>query len=175
MWRVYLFKKKYEAFQTLTNFHAWIENEAQSHIRTLHTNNGKEYTSNHFEFYLFQHGIAHKTIVSYNPQKHGFLESMNRTIMNILRSMLFFKNVKLMILGDALLCAVYFRKWSPNHVLENKALHELWYGFIPSVRHLGFFGSICYALISKEQRDKIGARGSKCIFLGYLDTYLEKV
>ena len=50
---VYLLKNKSDAFQTFKNFHAWIENYAQYHIGSIFTNNGKEYTSNEFENYLF--------------------------------------------------------------------------------------------------------------------------
>ena len=39
---------RYQAFETFKNFHVWIENEAQTHICTLHTDNGGEYTSNEF-------------------------------------------------------------------------------------------------------------------------------
>ena len=42
---VYLLKTKYEAFQTFKNFHKWIENQAQAHIGTFRSDNGKEYTS----------------------------------------------------------------------------------------------------------------------------------
>jgi len=38
---VYLLKNKPEAFQTFKNFHAWIENDAQYHIASIHNNNGK--------------------------------------------------------------------------------------------------------------------------------------
>ena len=38
---------------------------------------------------------------------------------------------------------------------------------ISGIRHLRVFGSTCYALIPKEQRNKLGARSRKCIFLGY--------
>ena len=43
---VYLLNTKSEAFQTFNNFHAWIENQAQAHIGTFCSDNGKEYTSN---------------------------------------------------------------------------------------------------------------------------------
>ena len=59
---VYLLKNKSEAFETFKNFHAWIENDAQSHIGSIRIDNGKEYTSNEFENYLLQHGIKHKKI-----------------------------------------------------------------------------------------------------------------
>jgi hypothetical protein len=45
---VYLVKRRSQAFETFKNFHVWIENEEQSHIGTLCTNNGGEYTSNEF-------------------------------------------------------------------------------------------------------------------------------
>ena len=38
---IYLLKNKSDAFQTFKNFHAWIENDAQTHISSLHTDNGK--------------------------------------------------------------------------------------------------------------------------------------
>jgi hypothetical protein len=65
---VYLLKDKSHAFETFKYFHLWIQNEAQSHIDTIHTDIGREYTSNGFENYLCRHGIKHQTIVPYNPQ-----------------------------------------------------------------------------------------------------------
>eukprot|EP00253_Pinus_taeda_P025980 PITA_25980 len=46
----------------------------------------------------------------------------------------------------------------------------MWYGHIPSVKHLRVFGSTYYALIPKVHRNKLGARSHKCIFLGYSNT-----
>jgi hypothetical protein len=42
-------KEKSQAFETFKNFHVWIQNEAQSCIGSLCTDNGREYTSNEFE------------------------------------------------------------------------------------------------------------------------------
>ena len=39
---VYFLKNKSDAFLTFKNFHKWIENDAQSHIMSIHTDNGKE-------------------------------------------------------------------------------------------------------------------------------------
>ena len=83
---------------------------------------------------------------------------MNRTLMNMGRSMMFFKNVKLMFCGDAIVCATYLRNISPSQVIEDKTPHEMWFGRLPLVRHLRVFGSTCYALIPKEQRNKLSVR-----------------
>ena len=72
--------------------------------------------------------------------------------------------------ADVVLCVVYIKNRRPYHATKNKTPYEMWYGHIPSVRHLRVFGSTCYALILKEQRNKLGARSHKCIFLGYSNT-----
>jgi hypothetical protein len=46
----------------------------------------------------------------------------------------------------------------------------MWYGHIPSLRHLRVFGSTCYALISKEKIINLDVRSQKCIFFGYSNT-----
>ena len=88
---IYLLKNKSDAFQTFKNFHAWIENDAQNHIGSLCTDNGKEYTSNEFENSLRKNGIKHQTIVPYSPQQNGVAERTNRTILNMVRSMMFLR------------------------------------------------------------------------------------
>lgn len=60
-----------------------------------------------------------------------------------------------MFWGDTILCAIYLINKSPSHALGKKTAYEMWHGHIPSVRHFRGFGSIYYALIPKEQRDKL--------------------
>jgi hypothetical protein len=80
------------------------------------------------------------------------------TLLNMVCSMLFFKNVKLIFWVDAVLCIVYLRNQIPSHSLGNMTQYEMWNDSIPSVRHLNVFGSTCSALISKEKINKLGAR-----------------
>ena len=95
-------------------------------IGTLRTDNGGEYTSQEFEKYLQENGIKHQTTVPYNPQQNGVAERMNRTLLNMVRSMMFFKNVKLMFWGEAVLCAVYIKNRCPSAALQNKTPYEMW-------------------------------------------------
>jgi transposase InsO family protein len=105
----YLLKQKSQAFETFKNFHVLVENEEQYHIDTLCTDNGGEYTSNEFENYLFQHGINNQTNVPYNPQQNGVEKRINNKLLNMIHSILFFKNVKLMFWIDLVVCVVYLR------------------------------------------------------------------
>ena len=88
----------------------------------------------------------------------------------MVRSMLFFKNVKIMFWADVVLCVAYIKNRCPSSAIRNKTPYELRYGHVPSVKHLRIFGSTCYALIPKVHRNKLGARSRKCIFLGYSNT-----
>lgn len=88
----------------------------------------------------------------------------------MVRSMIFFKNVKLMFWAKVVLCAIYVKNRCPSHVIQNKTPYKMWYGHTPSIRHLSVFGSTCYALIPKQKRKKLDARSCKCIFLGCSDT-----
>jgi len=156
---VYLLKHKSQAFETFKNFHVWIENEAQTSIRTLLTDNGRGCNCNEFETNLRQHRIKHETIVPYNPRKNGVAKRMIKTLWNMLRLMLFFKKfVKCMLCANTVLCVVYVRNGIPSHALGNKTPYEMCNGRISSMRHIRVFGSTYYDLIPEEKRNKLGAR-----------------
>jgi hypothetical protein len=143
---VYFLKDKSQAFETFEKFHVWIQNEAQYRIGSIHTYNRRKYTSNEFEIYSSQNGIKHQTMVPYNLQHNGVEERKNKTLLNIVCSMMFFKNVKLMFWDNV----VYVKNRCSSHSIRNKTPYEMWDGHIPSVRHLKVFGSTCYALIPKD-------------------------
>jgi hypothetical protein len=84
--------------------------------------------------------------------------------------MMFFWNVRLIFWGEEVLCAVYILNRCPSTSINNKSPYELWYNRLPVVQHFRVFGSPCFALIPKQQRDKLGARSRKCLFLGYSNT-----
>ena len=91
---VYLLKEKSQVFDMFKKFHLLITNEAQLTVGTIRIDNGGEYTSHAFETYLQENAIKHQTTIPYNPQQNGVAKRMNRTLLNMVRSMIFFKNVK---------------------------------------------------------------------------------
>ena len=144
-----MLKEKSQVFATFKNFYLWITNETQLNIGTLRSDNGGEYTSKDFERYLQDNGIKHQTTVPYSPQQNGVVERMNITLLNMVRSMMFFQNFKLMFWGEAVLCAVCIRNRRPSTAINNKSPYEMWYNRLPAVQHFRVFGSPCYALIPK--------------------------
>jgi transposase InsO family protein len=67
-------KKKSEALSKFMEFKALVENQQNSTIKKLRSDNGGEYTSNEFAKYLKDCGISHETTSPYNPEQNGVSE-----------------------------------------------------------------------------------------------------
>ena len=56
--------------------------------------------------YLQQHGIQHQTTITYTPQQNGVAERMNRTLIDLVRSILHAQNMDKVFWAEALQTAV---------------------------------------------------------------------
>lgn len=54
----------------------------------LRSDNGREYINREFQQHLNSCGIVHETSVPYPPAQNGVAERMNRTLTEMVRSML---------------------------------------------------------------------------------------
>ena len=50
---------------------------------------------------------------------------MSKAILNMVRSMMFFKNVKLMFWVDAVVCVVYIKNMFPFNAIRNNTPYEM--------------------------------------------------
>ena len=89
--------------------------------------------------------------------------------MGMARSMMQFKGLSSSYWAEAVHTVVYLRNKSPTASLDGVTPYEAWYGYKPNVKHLRVFGSVCYALVPIEKRNKLDSRSIKCIFIGYSD------
>ena len=65
---IYILKNKVEMFKKLMEWKTIVENFSGQKIKTLHTDNGREYTSREFEDYLRKKGIHHECTVPKTPE-----------------------------------------------------------------------------------------------------------
>nr|GEY83145.1 hypothetical protein [Tanacetum cinerariifolium] len=85
---VYLLKHKHEVFETFSVFQKEVENQLGKTIKSLHSDREGEYMSQEFLDHLKDHGIiAHRT-PPYTPQHNGVSERRNRTLLDMVRSMM---------------------------------------------------------------------------------------
>jgi hypothetical protein len=77
------------------------------------------------------------------------------------------KRVARLVLGEAVVTAVYILNRVPCKAVDGKTPFEVWYGRKPVVHHLKTFGCIVYVKNMKPNLKKLEDRGRKMIFVGY--------
>ena len=163
----YAIKRKSDVFQKFCEWKLEVEKSLGQSVKILRTDNGGEFTSDKFENYLKREGIKHELTIPKCPEQNGVAERFNRTLVEMVRSMLADSELPKSFWAEALATAVYLRNQCPTKSVEGKTPYEEIYGEKPKVGHLRVFGCAGYALIPKDERQKLDAKARKCIFLGY--------
>ena len=91
---------------------------------------------------------------------------MNQTIQERVISMLQHSGLSDGFWAEALLTVVHIINMLPSRPLGLKIPQETWTGGKPYDK-LRIFGCKAYALIPKDDRQKLEPRSRKCVFLGY--------
>jgi hypothetical protein len=89
----YFIVAKSEAFTAFKLFKNHVEKEIGLCIYNLRTDRGGEFISQEFADFCNEHGIRRQLTAAYSPQQNGVSERKNRTIMNMVRSMLSAKKI----------------------------------------------------------------------------------
>nr|GEY41552.1 hypothetical protein [Tanacetum cinerariifolium] len=85
---IYLLKHKHEVFETFKVFQKEVENTLGKTIKSLRSDRGGEYMSQEFLDHLKDHGIIAHCTPPYTPQHNGVSERRNRTLLDMIRSMM---------------------------------------------------------------------------------------
>jgi transposase InsO family protein len=81
-------KNKSEAFENFKIYKEMVENEMDSKIKCLRSDNGGEFTSKEFMDYYSSHGIKRQLSISRTPQQNGVVERKNRIVQEMARTMI---------------------------------------------------------------------------------------
>ncbi len=93
---------------------------------------------------------------------------MNRTLMNLIRSMLHQKNIDKRFWAEALATAVYVRNRVTSRGLSASITpHHIWMGCAPNLEHLRAFGSRCWDVLPGRKVKKLDARAREAMLIGY--------
>lgn len=165
---VYFMKKKSEVYKKFKIFEKMIENKFGRKMKTLRSDNGREFCNKEMDDYLEKHGIQRETTAPHNPEQNGKAERDNWTIVESARTMIIAKNLSLSLWAEAVNCTVYVLNrtvWTSGAV----TLYEAWTGKTPNLTHLRIFGSDAYVHTPKQFTRKFDARASKKILVGYTE------
>ncbi|KAJ9539459.1 LOW QUALITY PROTEIN: hypothetical protein OSB04_032192 [Centaurea solstitialis] len=134
---IYLIHTKDEALNMFKTYKAEVENQLDKKIKILRFDRGGEYESHEFAEFCSSHGIVHQTTAPYTPQQNGVAEQKNRTLKNMINSML-----------------ITFR-----------APHSLW-GEITDFQKDEVWGCLAKVQVPLPKRTKLGPKTIDCIYLG---------
>ncbi|GKE95820.1 retrotransposon protein, putative, ty1-copia subclass, partial [Tanacetum coccineum] len=136
-------------------------------IKSLHSDRGGEYMSQEFLDHLKEHGIiAHRT-PPYTPQHNGVSERRNRTLLDMVRSMMSQTTLPKSFWDYSLESIACILNMVPTKTVD-KTPNEVWQGQAPKLSYLKVWG--CEALVKRDtltKPDKLKPRSIKCIFIGY--------
>ena len=99
---VYLMKHKSETFEKFKEFQSEVENHRNKKIKFLRSDRGGEYLSYEFGNHLRQCGIVSQLTPPGTPQRNGVSEHRNRTLLDMVRSMMSLTDLILSFWGYAL-------------------------------------------------------------------------
>ena len=136
---IYLVNTKDEALNSFKNYKAEVENQLDKKIKVLRSDRGGEYESKDFAEFCSLHGIVHQTTAPYSPQMNGVAERKNRTLKNMINSMLFTSGAPHSLWGDACLAANAILNRIP-HKKSDKSPYQLWKGRLPSYKRMKVWG-----------------------------------
>ncbi|KAJ9556509.1 hypothetical protein OSB04_011123 [Centaurea solstitialis] len=136
---VYLIKHKSETIEVFRTFQNEVENQLNRKIKTLRSDRGGEYLSQEFRDHLRSCGIIAQLTPPRTPQHNGVAERRNRTLLDMVRSMMSRTALPISFWGYALETAA--------RVLN----------LVPTKK----------AYVRREAQDKLEPRSERCYFVGY--------
>ncbi|GAA0183001.1 hypothetical protein LIER_30492 [Lithospermum erythrorhizon] len=96
---VYLMRHKHESFEKFKEFQNEVQNQLNKTIKILRSDRGGEFLSHEFNTHLRECGIVSQLIPAGTPQHNGVSERRNRTLLDMVRSMMSLSDLPIPKLG----------------------------------------------------------------------------
>ncbi|KAK2574690.1 hypothetical protein KPH14_012973, partial [Odynerus spinipes] len=146
---------------------ARVELETGKRVRRFRSDNGKEYCNKDVKLYFEEKGVKHEKSNVETPQMNGIAERTNRTLLDLVRSMLRSAHLPQKFWAEAVATAAYVRNRVSHTSLQDQIPQVIWGGRPMSVRHLRVYGSLAYAHLPRQGQRKLDDRAAPCVLVGY--------
>ena len=132
-----------------------VENQHDLKIKIVRSDRGGEYYGRHtpygqvpgpFARFLMENGIVAQYSTPGEPQKNGVAERRNRTLMDMIRTMMSYSTLPINLWMEALKTAIYIFNRVPSKSVP-KTPYELWIGREPSLNHFRVWGCLAEAKV----------------------------
>ncbi|TYK11979.1 gag/pol protein [Cucumis melo var. makuwa] len=131
---LYLMEHKSEALEKFKEYKAEVEILLSKRIKILRSDRVGEYMDLRFQDYMIENGIQFQLSAPGTPQQNGVSERRNRTLLDIVRSMMSYAQLASSFWGYAVETAVHILNNVPSKSVSVTPF-ELWRGHKPSLSH----------------------------------------
>jgi transposase InsO family protein len=165
-WVLFL-QEKSQTQETLKGFLRRAQNEFGLRIKKIRSDNGTEFKNSQIEGFLEEEGIKHEFSSPYTPQQNGVVERKNRTLLDMVRTMLDEYKTPDRFWAEAINTACYSINRLYLHRILKKRSYELLTGKKPNVSYFRVFGSKCFILVKRGRKSKFASKAVEGFLLGY--------
>jgi hypothetical protein len=175
---LYLIHEKSQSLDVFKSFKAEVENQLGAKIKAVKSDRGGEYYGRYdgsgeqrpgpFAKYLEECGIVPQYTMPGQPRMNGVAERRNRTLKDMVRSMINHSSLPESLWGEALKTAVYLLNRVPSKAVT-KTPYELWVGKKPIIKHLHIWGCPAEARPYRPHENKLDSRTISCYFVCYVE------
>ena len=85
---IYFISHISKALDCFKRYGTLVEKQLNTKTKCLRTDRRREYLSDLFKAYCDEKGIARQLTIPYTPQQNGMAERMNKTLLNMVKSMM---------------------------------------------------------------------------------------
>ncbi|KAL6329562.1 hypothetical protein AAG906_022139 [Vitis piasezkii] len=163
---LFLIHEKSQSLDVFKTFKAEVELQLNKRIKSVRSDRGGEYYGRYdgsgeqrpgpFAKYLEECGIVPQYTMPGSPSMNGVAERRNRTLKDMVRSMISHSTLPEKLWGEALKTAAYI-------------LNRLWTGRRPSLKHFHIWGCPAEARPYKPHEKKLDSKTVSSYFIGYAE------
>jgi transposase InsO family protein len=174
---IYPIKERSKVLDKFKIFNAEVENQHNIKIKLVRSDHGVEYYGRHtlydqvhvpFARFLQKNGIVVQYSMSGDSQQNGVAETRNRTLMDMVRSMLSYSTLPISLWMEVLKTAVHILNRVPNKSVP-KTPYEMWTDRKSRLNYLQVWGCPAEAKLFNPSIGKLGPKTVSCYFIGYSD------
>ena len=156
-----------------------LERQLDRKVKIVRSNRGGEFYGRYdgssqnigpFARFLEQRDICVQYALPGVPQQNGVAERRNRTLMDMVRSMMSYSSVPESMWGEALRTAMYILNRVPSKSVSSTPF-ELWTGRKPSLRHLHIWECPTKIRVFNPHEKKLEPRTISGYFIGYPEKF----
>ena len=172
---IYLIQEKSESLDAFKVFKAEVELKREKKIKSVRSDQGGEFYGRYdetgrnpgpFARFLQECGIDAQYTMPGSPEQNGVAERRNRTLMDMVRSMISNSTLPDFLWGDALKTAVYILNKVPSKSVP-RTPYELWTGKKSNLSHFHIWGCAAEVRPYNPQMRKLDPRTISGHFIGY--------